>query len=744
MAYSVEMPELGESVTEGTVTQWLKKVGDKVSVDEPLLEVSTDKVDTEIPSPASGVLLKIIAEEDDTVDVGAVIAEIGEEGEEPSGSDADSSSDDDSSDAAEESAEKSESDSDDSESESSDNSGSESGSDSGSGEAEDVTMPELGESVTEGTITQWLKRVGDKVEVDEPLLEVSTDKVDTEIPSPVAGTLVEILANEDDTVDVGEVIARIGDENAAASGSSDSGSDSSESDESADSSDSSESESDSSESDSSDDSESKSSDNSGSESGSGSGSGEAEDVTMPELGESVTEGTITQWLKSVGDKVEVDEPLLEVSTDKVDTEIPSPVAGTLVEILANEDDTVDVGEVIARIGDENAAKSGSSDSSDSGSSKSDESASEDKAEKSEDKAEPKAEEKKAESKQAEEKAEVKTEAESESKSDSKSSKPAAKQSKPAEGNLPYVTPLVRKLAEKHGVDLSSVEGTGVGGRIRKQDILAAAEDTSASGSSAKSASPAGPRASSYKVDPAKQELRGTVKKVNRIREITAKTTLDSLHAAAQLTQVHEVDMTRIAELRKANKKAFADKHGVNLTYLPFFAKAAVEALISHPNVNASYNAKTKEMTYHEQVNLGIAVDSEAGLLSPVIHDAQDMSLPELAKAIVDIADRARNKKLKPNDLSGGTFTITNIGSEGALTDTPILVPPQAAMIGTGAIVKRPVVLSEDEGEAIAIRQMVFLPMTYDHQVIDGADAGRFMSTLRDRLENSDFTEDLEL
>ena len=606
-----------------------------------------------------------------------------------------------------------------------------------------VEMPELGESVTEGTVTQWLKKVGDKVSVDEPLLEVSTDKVDTEIPSPASGVLLKIIAEEDDTVDVGAVIAEIGEEGEEPSGSDADSSSDDDSSDAAEESGSAESES------GSDDSESESSDNSGS--GSGSGSGEAEDVTMPELGESVTEGTITQWLKSVGDKVEVDEPLLEVSTDKVDTEIPSPVAGTLVEILANEDDTVDVGAVIARIGDENAAKSGSSDSSDSGSSKSDESASEDKtekSEKSEDKAEPKAEEKKAEAKQAEEKAEAKTdsksETESESKSDSKSSKPAAKQSKPAEGNLPYVTPLVRKLAEKHGVDLSSVEGTGVGGRIRKQDILAAAEGTSASGSSAKSASPAGPRASSYKVDPAKQELRGTVKKVSRIREITAKTTLDSLHAAAQLTQVHEVDMTRVAELRKANKQAFADKHGVNLTYLPFFAKAAVEALISHPNVNASYNAKTKEMTYHEQVNLGIAVDTEAGLLSPVIHDAQDMSLPELAKAIVDIADRARNKKLKPNDLSGGTFTITNIGSEGALTDTPILVPPQAAMIGTGAIVKRPVVLSEDEGEAIAIRQMVFLPMTYDHQVIDGADAGRFMSTLRDRLENSDFTEDLEL
>ena len=590
MAYSVEMPELGESVTEGTVTQWLKKVGDKVSVDEPLLEVSTDKVDTEIPSPASGVLLKIIAEEDDTVDVGAVIAEIGEEGEEPSGSDADSSSDDDSSEAAEA--------------------------------------------------------------------------------------------------------------------------------ESADSSDEDEAE----------------------ESGAGSASGEAEDVTMPELGESVTEGTITQWLKKVGDKVEVDEPLLEVSTDKVDTEIPSPVAGTLVEILANEDDTVDVGAVIARIGDENATAS---------SSKSEDKKQDDKADeanKAEEKAEPQAEEKKAEAKQAEKKAEAK---QAEKKAEAKSSETDAKKSKPAEGNLPYVTPLVRKLAEKHGVDLSSVEGTGVGGRIRKQDILAAAEGTSASGSaasdsSAKSASPAGPRASSYKVDPAKQELRGTTKKVSRIREITAKTTLDSLHAAAQLTQVHEVDMTHIAELRKANKQAFADKHGVNLTYLPFFAKAAVEALISHPNVNASYNVETKEMTYHERVNLGIAVDTEAGLLSPVIHDAQDLSLPELAKAIVDIADRARNKKLKPNDLSGGTFTITNIGSEGALTDTPILVPPQAAMIGTGAIVKRPVVLSEDDGEAIAIRQMVFLPMTYDHQVIDGADAGRFMSTLRDRLENSDFTEDLEL
>ena len=296
---------------------------------------------------------------------------------------------------------------------------------------------------------------------------------------------------------------------------------------------------------------------------------------------------------------------------------------------------------------------------------------------------------------------------------------------------------MRKLAEKHGVDLASVEGTGVGGRIRKQDVLAAANGETASSAAAEETPAPG-------VDPEKASLRGTTQKVNRIRAITAKTTLDSLHGAAQLTQVHEVDMTHIADLRKDSKAAFREKHGINLTYLPFFAKAVVEALVAHPNVNASYDAETQEMTYHDKVNLGIAVDTKDGLLSPVIHDAQDLSLPELAQAIVDIADRARNKKLKPNDISGGTFTITNIGSEGALTDTPILVPPQAAMVGTGAIVKRPVVISEDGADSIGIRSMVYLPLTYDHQVIDGADAGRFLTTVRDRLENVDFTADLEL
>ncbi|WP_300612903.1 2-oxoglutarate dehydrogenase, E2 component, dihydrolipoamide succinyltransferase, partial [Corynebacterium sp.] len=537
--------------------------------------------------------------------------------------------------------------------------------------AQSVEMPELGESVTEGTITQWLKKVGDKVEVDEPLLEVSTDKVDTEIPSPVAGVLLKVMAEEDDTIEVGSIIAEIGEEDEAPS-SDDEGDDSSDEDEAADSSD----------EDAAEDSD-ESSDDSDSE-----GSGEGEDVTMPELGESVTEGTITQWLKSVGDKVEVDEPLLEVSTDKVDTEIPSTVAGTLVEILADEDDTVEVGDVIARIGDGEAKPA-----------KKEEPKKEKSEDKSSEKAASKDEQKSEEKDSGKDKAASAREAAREKAAETTARPNVADRSEksgsagePSGDNLPYVTPLVRKLAEKNNVDLSKVTGTGVGGRIRKQDVLAAAEGDNIT-TGAKTNLPAGPRASAHKVDPNKQELIGTTQKVNRIREITARTTLESLRNSAQLTQVHEVDMTLVADLRAKSKKAFQDAHGVNLTFLPFFAKAAVEALISHPNVNASYNAETKEMTYHDRVNLSIAVDTKDGLLSPVIHDAQDLSLPELAKAIADIADRARNKKLKPNDLAGGTFTITNIGSEGALTDTPILVPPQAAMVGTGAIVKRPVVLT---------------------------------------------------
>ena len=565
-----------------------------------------------------------------------------------------------------------------------------------------VEMPELGESVTEGTITRWLKQVGDTVEVDEPLLEVSTDKVDTEIPSPAAGVLLKVLHDEDDTVDVGAVIAEIGDASEASTPAAPAAEQKVEVAAKV---------------------EASASVAASASSASSSSTGAATDVVMPELGESVTEGTITRWLKQVGDTVEVDEALLEVSTDKVDTEVPSPVAGTIVEILHNEDDTVDVGAVIVRIGDPNAAP-----------------ATPEPAAPTPAPAAPAAP-------AAEEKVEVAPKVEAPK---SVATPPAAQAKVNSNDDVPYVTPLVRKLADKHGVDLRTVTGTGVGGRIRKQDVLAAAGQGAAESAPAAAEAPAAAPAtaasavSTKRVDPAKAALRGTTQRVNRIREITAKKTLESLHTAAQLTQLHEVDMTNVAELRKANKAAFQAKYGVNLTYLPFFAKAAIEALVSHPNVNASYNAEKKEMTYHSQVNLGIAVDTPAGLLSPVIHNAQDMTLPELAQAITDIADRARNNKLKPADLSGGTFTITNIGSEGALSDTPILVPPQAAIMGTGAIVKRPVVISEHGVDAIAVRQMVYLPLTYDHQIVDGADAGRFLTTIRDRLETANFEGDLGL
>ncbi|MCQ4608855.1 2-oxoglutarate dehydrogenase, E2 component, dihydrolipoamide succinyltransferase [Corynebacterium sp. CCUG 61414] len=677
MAHSVEMPELGESVTEGTITTWLKEVGDKVEVDEPLLEVSTDKVDTEIPSPVAGVILEIKAEEDDTVDVGDVIVIIGEEGEAPA---SDSAKDEEPQEEEEPKKAPEE----------------EKADKPSSGNATDVSMPELGESVTEGTITTWLKEVGDTVEVDEPLLEVSTDKVDTEIPSPVAGTLVEILAEEDDTVEVGEVIARIGDADAKPAEK---------------------------EAPKAEEPKEEKKEAPEEEKADKPASGDATDVSMPELGESVTEGTITTWLKEVGDTVEVDEPLLEVSTDKVDTEIPSPVAGTLVEILAEEDDTVEVGEVIARIGDADAKPA--------------------------EKEAPKTEEPKEEPKEEKKEAPKAKEPKEEKPKEDKPAQQASTKVNKSDGSLPYVTPLVRKLAEKHGVDLSTVEGTGVGGRIRKQDVIAAAKggsDDKAEASAPKSEEKKGARSnwSTKSVDPEKQSLIGTTQKVNRIREITAAKMVESLQTTAQLTHVQEVDVTRIAELRKRVKPEFIKKHDANITYLAFFIKATAEALVSHPNVNASYDAEKKEITYHEDVNIGVAVDTPQGLLVPVIKRAQDLNLAQIAQAINDLATRARNKKLRPDDLSGATFTVTNIGSEGALLDTPVLTPPQAGILGTAAIEKRPVIVTEEGSDSIAIRQMCYLPFTYDHQLIDGADAGRFVTTIKDRIETGDFEDDLDL
>ena len=308
-----------------------------------------------------------------------------------------------------------------------------------------------------------------------------------------------------------------------------------------------------------------------------------------------------------------------------------------------------------------------------------------------------------------------------------------------------MTPLVRKLAAENGIDLASITGTGVGGRIRKQDVLAAAETKKAPPAAPAAAVPAAAAPAAAAAPSPLAHLRGTTQKANRVRKLTARKTRESLQASAQLTQTHEVDMTKIVTLRARAKKEFAEREGVNLTFLPFFARAVIDALKAHPNINASYNEEAGEITYYDAEHLGFAVDTEQGLLSPVVHNAGDLSLAGLARAINDIAARARSGGLKPDELSGGTFTITNIGSQGALFDTPILVPPQAAMLGTGAIVKRPRVIVDGAGnESIGVRSVCYLPLTYDHRLIDGADAGRFLTTIRKRLEEGSFEAELGL
>ncbi|WP_025617191.1 2-oxoglutarate dehydrogenase, E2 component, dihydrolipoamide succinyltransferase [Salinispora cortesiana] len=591
-----------------------------------------------------------------------------------------------------------------------------------------VTMPRLGESVTEGTVTRWLKQEGDTVEVDEPLLEVSTDKVDTEIPSPAAGVLTRIVVGEDETAEVGSELATIGD--AASGDNGASGGGEAESRQSAP-------------------EPTAAAEGTGPEpeqeqsapasSGEGGSSGEGSPVTMPALGESVTEGTVTRWLKQVGDTVEVDEPLLEVSTDKVDTEIPSPVAGTVLEITVAEDETADVGATLAVVGTAGATA----------------------------KPEPKPEPEAKPEPRPEPKPEAKSEpkvteptpgvsynepaAEAESAADpakaERAAAPSAPASRPATTggteNAGYVTPLVRKLAGEHGVDLATVNGTGVGGRIRKQDVLDAAEQArAAKAAPAPAAQPAAPAAKPA-ARPTPSSKRGTTEKLPRIRTTIAKRMHESLHEMAQLTTVVEVDVTRIAKLRARAKDAFQQRHGVKLSFLPFFALAAVEALQAYPIVNAQMDLGAGKITYPEAEHLGVAVDTERGLMVPVIHNAGDLNLGGIAKRVADLAERTRTNKISPDELAGATFTLTNTGSRGALFDTPIVPSPQSAMLGTGAVVKRPVVVNDPElGEVVAVRSMIYLALSYDHRLIDGADAARFLGTVKERLEAGNFEAEL--
>ncbi|MFC6285771.1 2-oxoglutarate dehydrogenase, E2 component, dihydrolipoamide succinyltransferase [Nocardioides sp. GCM10027113] len=602
--------------------------------------------------------------------------------------------------------------------------------------ATEVNLPALGESVTEGTVTRWLKQVGDQVAVDEPLLEVSTDKVDTEIPSPVAGTLLEIKANEDDTVEVGAVLAMIGDEGESAgdsggseesggeeSGGEESGGEQAEQQEEAPQQSEQESEQQAEEP-------QQQQEQSGGESG-GSGGGSGTPVTLPALGESVTEGTVTRWLKQVGDEVAVDEPLLEVSTDKVDTEIPSPVAGTLLEIKVQEDETVEVGAELAVVGSGDAAPQ--------------EKAEEPAPQQEEKQPEPEQKQAEPEKKPEPEQKQPEPQRQQEAPEQEAPKQEAPKQEQPADRNEPssYVTPLVRKMAAEHDVDLSSVKGTGVGGRIRKQDVLDAAEAAKKAKEAPAEAAPSAPAAQGGQAGQAPavtpSPLRGKTEPLSRLRKVIAKRMVESLQVSAQLTTVVEVDVTAIARLRDSVKADFQAREGVKLSFMPFFAKAAIDALKQHPSLNAAIDTEKGEVTYYDKENLAIAVDTEKGLLTPVIKDAGDLSIAGLARKIADVADRTRNNKIGPDELSGGTFTLTNTGSRGALFDTPIINQPQVAILGTGSIVKRPVVIDDPNlGETIAVRQMVYLALTYDHRLVDGADAARYLTEVKQRLEAGQF------
>ncbi|CAB4782440.1 unannotated protein [freshwater metagenome] len=444
-------------------------------------------------------------------------------------------------------------------------------------------------------------------------------------------------------------------------------------------------------------------------------------VTMPALGESVTEGTVTRWLKAEGDHVAVDEPLLEVSTDKVDTEIPSPVAGTLQKIVVAVDQVVPVGAELAIIADGAAASTPAP------------------VVAAPVVAAPVVAAPVVGAPVAPVVAAPVVAAPVVAAPVVAAPVVAAVPATSSQSDSAYVTPIVRKLASELGVNLSQVTGTGVGGRIRKEDIEALAKPAATPASQATPAAPAARSAAPVAASP----LRGQTVTMSRLRKVIAARMVESLHVSAQLTTVVEVDVTKIARLRDQAKSNFEAREGVKLSFLPFFTVAVCEALKQHPVVNSSVEGD--QITYHSAEHLGIAVDTERGLLVPVIRDAGDLNMGGFARKIADLAARTRDNKVTPDELGGGTFTLTNTGSRGALFDTPIINQPQVAILGLGSIVKRPMVVKgADGGETIAIRSMVYLALSYDHRVVDGADAARFLVTLKDRLEIGAFEADLGL
>ncbi|MFD0498717.1 MULTISPECIES: 2-oxoglutarate dehydrogenase, E2 component, dihydrolipoamide succinyltransferase [Streptomyces violaceusniger group] len=580
-----------------------------------------------------------------------------------------------------------------------------------------VTLPALGESVTEGTVTRWLKAEGERVEADEPLLEVSTDKVDTEIPAPSAGVLTSIKVAEDETVEVGAELAVIDDGGAApaeapapaaepapAAQPEPAPAPAAEAPAPAPA------------------------------AAAPAGGAEGTDVVLPALGESVTEGTVTRWLKEVGESVEADEPLLEVSTDKVDTEIPAPAAGTLLEILVGEDETAEVGAKLAVIGAAGAAPAAAPAEAPAAPAPAPEPVQEAPA------PAPAPQAPSAPAPQAVTPEPVAPEPAPAAPAPAPA--PAATIPAPAapEAEGAYVTPLVRKLAAENNVDLSTVKGTGVGGRIRKQDVVAAAEAAKAA-AQAQAPAAAAPKAAAQEVSP----LRGQTIKMPRMRKVIGDNMMKALHSQAQLTSVVEVDVTKVMRLRARAKESFAQREGVKLSPMPFFVKAAVQALKAHPAINARINEDDNTITYFDVENVGIAVDAEKGLMTPVIKNAGDLNIAGLSKKTAELAGKVRSNKITPDEVSGATFTISNTGSRGALFDTIIVPPNQVAILGIGATVKRPVVIDHPElGETIAVRDMTYVALSYDHRLVDGADAARYLTAVKEILEAGEFEVDLGL
>ncbi|MEY2849110.1 MAG: hypothetical protein RI885_1777 [Actinomycetota bacterium] len=609
--------------------------------------------------------------------------------------------------------------------------------------SESVNLPALGESVTEGTVTRWLKNVGDRVEVDEPLLEVSTDKVDTEIPSPVAGVVEEILVAEDETVEVGTALVRIGD------GASDGADDATPAPEVSDTG--------ASEAEASD---AGASDTAAEADAADAGSAGTHDDSPEQTEAEQTEAQHTSAeqpapaapaepapqvapndASETGDEpAEVpstdapapDESRAAASSDSVEAPAPAadvdpaPAASPEAQHAAQQDD----GPVVAAPAVASATAS--------------------------DTVAAPVETSPVETSSVEtSSAEPETEP---APTDTASAQ--AETTTASHSNAGYVTPLVRKLAGDHGVDLSTVTGTGVGGRIRKEDVLGRAEQTKADEAKAEAAktaegekAAAATEAAAVSAAPAApggvktgtpvletSPLRGTTVPMSRLRKVVAERAVASMQASAQLTSVVEVDVTKIAAYRDAVKADFAEKAGVKLSFLPFFALAASRALKAFPVVNATVDGDTIVYPGHE--NLSIAVDTERGLLTPVIRDASDLTLAQLAQQIADLAARTRDNKLKPDELAGGTFTLTNTGSRGALFDTPVVFLPQSAILGTGIVTKKPMVVSQGGVDAIAIRSTVYLALSYDHRIVDGADAARFLVAVKSHLESGEFAADL--